>query len=151
MELLAFLSYLAMAILISVNSQGLRSPDRRKTAFSYFQRNRLDIILLQETHWTVDTEMQIKREWDGEVIFNHGTNTARGVATLINPRLGYNVRQTRGDNEGRILNIVLDLDGHILNIINIYAPQTDSARQVFFSGLDELISEEHEEYYRWRL
>ena len=78
MELPAIICYFAMAVLISLNSQGLRSPDRRKTAFSYFLRHRLDIILLQETHWTVDMEMQIQREWNGEVIFNHGTNTARG-------------------------------------------------------------------------
>lgn len=53
MELHIFLFHLIMAVLISVNSQGLRSPDRRKSAFSYFLRHRLDIILLQETHWTV--------------------------------------------------------------------------------------------------
>ena len=129
------------AVLISVNSQGLRSPDRRKAAFSYFVRHRLDIILLQETHWTVDMEMQIKREWNGGVIFNHGTNNARGVAILIHSRLDYTVTQTRGDNEGRVLNILLDLDGHVLNIINIYAPQTDSARQTFFSSLVQFISD----------
>ena len=130
-----------MAVLISVNSQGLRSPDRRKSAFSYFLRHRLDIILLQETHWTVDMEMQIKREWNRGVIFNHRTNNARGVAILINSRLDYTVTQTRSDNEGRVLNIMLNLDGHALNIVNIYAPHTDSARQMFFASLDKFISE----------
>ena len=142
MELHAFLCYFAMAVLISLNSQGLRSPDRRKTAFSYFLRHRADIILLQETHWTDDIEMQIQREWDGEIIFNHGTNTARGVAILFHSRLDYTVKQTRSDNDGRILNVVLELDGRTLNIINIYAPQTDSERRTFFSCLDRFISEE---------
>ena len=76
-------------------------------------------------------DMQIKRERNGDVIFNHGTNNARGVAILIHLRLDYTVTQIRGDNEGRVLNILLNLDGHVLNIINIYAPQTDSARQTF--------------------
>ena len=128
MELYTILFHLTMATLISVNSQGLRSPDRRKTAFSYFLRHRFDIILLQETHWTVDMEMQIKREWNGNVFFNNGTHNARGVAILIHSRLDYTVSQTGGDNEGRVLNILLSLDGHVLNIINVYAPQTDSAR-----------------------
>ena len=52
----------------------------------------------------------------------------------------YTVTQTRGDNEGRVLNILLDLDGHVLNITNIYAPQTDSDRQTFFSSLVKFIS-----------
>lgn len=89
---------LVMSIFASLNTQGLRCPDRRKTVFSFFQRNRLDIILLQETHWSVEMEMQIKSEWDGDIIFNHGTNTARGVAILIHSRLGCSVMQTRSDN-----------------------------------------------------
>ena len=144
MELHAFVFYFTMAVLLSVNSQGLRSPDRRKTAFSYFLRHRPDVILLQETHWTDELEMQIQREWDGEVVFNHGTNTARGVAILLHSRLECSVKQKRSDNEGRILNIVLELDGRTLNIINIYAPQTDSERRIFFSGLDNFISEDFE-------
>ena len=142
MELYAFLYYFTMAVLLSVNSQGLRSPDRRKSAFSYFLRCRPDIILLQETHWTDDIEMQIQREWDGEIIVNHGTNTARGVAILLHSRLECSVKQKRCDNEGRILNIVLELENHTLNIINIYAPQTDSERRAFFSGLCNFISED---------
>jgi len=86
--------------------------------------------------------MQIQREWDGEIIFNHGTNTARGFPILLHSRLECSVKQKRSDNEGRILNIVLDLDGHTLNIINIYAPQTDSERRTFSSGLDDFLSEE---------
>ena len=142
MELLAFLCYLVMAVLTSLNSQGLHSPDRQKTAFSYFLRHRPDIILLQETHWTDDIEMQIQREWDGEIIFNHGTNTARGVAILLHSQLECSVKQKGSDNEGRILNIVLELESHTLNIINIYVPQTDSERRTFFSGLDNFISED---------
>lgn len=140
MELHAFLYYFTMAVLLSVNSQGLRSPDRRKIAFSYFLRHKPDIILLQETHWTDDIEMQIQREWDGEIIFNHGTNTARGVAILLHSRLECAVKQKRSDNEGRILNIELELESHTINIINIYAPQTDSERRTFFSGLGNFIS-----------
>ena len=141
MELHTLLFHLVMAVLVSINSQGLRSPDRRKTAFSNFLRHRLGIILLQETHWTFDMEVQIKGEWNGDVIFNRGANNARGVAILIHSRLDYTVTQTRSDNEGRVLNILLNLDGHVLNIITIYAPQTGSTRQTFFSNLDKFISE----------
>jgi len=89
--------------------------------------------------------MQIQREWDGEIIFNHGTNTARGVAILLHSRLECSVKQKPSDNEGRILNIVLQLDGHALNVNNIYTPQTDSERRIFFSGLDNFISEDFDD------
>ena len=38
------------------------------------------------------------------------TNSARGVAVLISSRLEYNVKETRSGNEGRVLNVLLDLD-----------------------------------------
>jgi len=51
------------------------------------------------------------------------------------------VTPTRGDNERRILNISLNLDRHVLNIINIYVPQMDSAHQTFLFSLVKFISE----------
>lgn len=141
---LLLLFFLVMTTLASINTQGLRTPDRWRTAFSFFQRNRCDIVLLQETHWTVELEMQIKRDWDGVIIFNHGTNLARGVAILIHPHLEHNIRHTRRDDSGRILNILLDFEDHTLNIINTYAPSTDIERRHFFSTLEQFISRDHE-------
>ena len=86
-----------MTTLASINTQGLRAPDRWRTAFSFFQLNRCDIVLLQGTHWTVELGMQIKRDWDGVIIFNHGTNLARGVAILIHSHLEHNIRHTQRD------------------------------------------------------
>lgn len=63
---------LLMTILPGVNCKGLRCPDKRKMAFSFFKRNTFDIIFLQETHWTVDLDMQIKREWEGELFLTMG-------------------------------------------------------------------------------
>ena len=120
---------LVMKFILTVNSQGLRSPDRRKMAFSYFLRNRLDIILLQETHWTIDMEMEIKREWIGDVFFNHGTNNARGVAILIHSRLECTVSQIRSDNE---------VSGHFAPWS--FRPQSLRPNQMSFSPMIEVTS-----------
>ena len=78
-----FFLILFMTILASVNCNGLRCSDKRKLAFSLFKRNRFDIIFLQETHWSSDLDMQIKREWEGDAFLAHGTHSARDVAILI--------------------------------------------------------------------
>ena len=78
-----FFLILLMTILASLNGNGLRCPEKQKLAFSFFKRNRFDIIFLQETHWSIDLDMQIKREWEGDAFFAHGKNSARGVAILI--------------------------------------------------------------------
>ena len=94
---------LVMTTFITINAQGLRSDDRRHNAFAYFRRNRLDIILIQETHWTSELETKIKSEWNGDVFFSNGTNNSRGVAVLISSRLDYNVIRFGSDNEGRVI------------------------------------------------
>ena len=135
---------LLMTILASINCNGLRCPDKRKMAFSFFKRKRFDIIFLQETHWTVDLDMQIKREWEGDAFFAHGTNSSRGVAILIASRLDYNEKQIRRDNEGRVLNMLLEIDDRTLNLINVYSPSKDSQRRAFFSDLNRFLSDSND-------
>ena len=128
-------------ILVSLNAQGLRSSDRREVTFQFFNRKKFDIICLQETHWTSDLEMTIKRQWKGDSYFAHGTANARGVsAVLIHPRLHHIVKQVRSDNEGCIVSILLDIDDHILNIVNVYAPNKDCELGVFFTDLNRFLT-----------
>lgn len=63
---------------------------------------------------------------------------------MISSRLDFNVIRLSNDNDGRVLNIILDLEERTLNILNIYAPNTDNERRVFFSNLDDFISEEYD-------
>ena len=119
---------LLMSILASVNCNGLRCADIRKLAFSFFKRNIFDIIFLQETHWYVE----LGREWEGDAFFAHGTNSSQGVAILITSCLGYNKKKNRSDNEGRVLNMILEVEDRTLNLINFYAPSKDSLRRAFF-------------------
>ncbi|EDO26431.1 predicted protein, partial [Nematostella vectensis] len=129
-----------MPSLVSINSHGLRSQDRRATTFSSLRRNRYDIILLQETHWTDEIQDDILREWNGDIYFSNGTNSARGVAILLNPRLDYNLTQTKHDTTGRVINITIELEDQTLCITNIYAPRTDTERKQFYLNLDPYLA-----------
>ena len=96
-----------MTIVANINCQGLRSADRRKTAFSFFTRGRFGIILLQETHWTADMKIELQRDWQDHVSCTDGTNSARGAAILKRSRLDYSVKETKRDSGGRVLNLVI--------------------------------------------
>ena len=52
--------------------------------------------------------------------FAHGTNSSQGVAILITSCLGYNKRQIRSDNDGRVLNMILEVEDRTLNLINAH-------------------------------
>ena len=130
-----------MCSITSINALGLRSPDRRQTAFNHFTRNKYDIILIQETHWTPDLNDTIKNEWHGNTFFSHGTSNARGVAILLNSNLRHTVTHTQQDQHGRIIKITVTIDNQRLT--HIYAPSTDTDRRSFFLSLDLYLSTTH--------
>ncbi len=80
--------------LLSLNVNGLRSADKRRTLFSLLHRDRWDVVLLQETHHTDDAEAQawtqegphgLRPNWSGPSFWCHGSPTSRGVAILLRP------------------------------------------------------------------
>jgi hypothetical protein len=42
-----------------------------------------------------------------------------------------------------VINALIEIDDHEINIVNIYAPRTDTERKTFYSELDKFISTEH--------
>ena len=139
-NLLLFLLFITMCRLASVNAQGLRSLDRRQATFRSFQRHKYDIIFLQETHWTADLYSTIKRDWNGDIFCNNGTDSSRSVAILVSPHFNYAHINTSQDSSGRILAVTIQFDDNYLHLVNLYAPNSDSERRQFFSTLDPYLS-----------
>ena len=136
----SFLLLLIMCSLVSLNTQRLRSPDRRKAAVHFLKLHKYDIIFLQETHWTTDLQDAIKRDWTGDIYFNNGTANSCGVAILINPRFNYTHIHTSQDSSARVLTLTIKIDDHYLHLVNIYAPNSDTDRRQFFSLLEPFFS-----------
>ena len=134
--LCSLLLLLIKCSLVSLNTQSLRSPDCRKSAFNFLRIHKYDIIFLQETHWTTDLQDAIQREWTGDIYFNNGTANSCGVAILFNARFNYTHTNTSQDSSGRVLAITIKLDDHYLQLVNLYAPNSDTDRLKFFSSLE---------------
>lgn len=69
--------------LVSLNVRGLNNVNKRKAVFRWLQKSKYDVILLQETHTTLDVESVWRSDWKGPVFFSHGTSNSRGCAILI--------------------------------------------------------------------
>lgn len=138
-----FILFLAMCSLISINTQGLRSDDRRQLAFNFLSRNRFEIIMLQETHWTEDMHRKIQQEWKGKILFNDGSASAHGVAILFHEKLDLDIKHSSRDNSGRTLTTTFTMENTDLNLINIYAPNTDTERHLFYSDLEKFLAPEN--------
>lgn len=91
-----------------------------------------------------ELEIKIKSEWNGDVFFSNGINNFRGVVVLISLCFDYDVICVRSDNEGCVMNIILDFEECILNIVNIYVLNIDNEWRIFFLNLDGFIFEEYD-------
>ena len=59
--------------LLSLNVRGIGEYTKRKKIFKFLYDKNVDIIYLQETHSTVDTEVLLKHQIKGNVYFSHNS------------------------------------------------------------------------------
>ena len=113
---------LTMLNLITLNIQGINDPTKRKFAFDFLLKRKIDIIALQEVHSTLPSSQEWSKEWPGLSYWNSFTCFSAGVAILFNPNLDVSVMDIDKDNQGRRLALTVDIDTKKFRIMNIYAP-----------------------------
>ena len=109
----------------SFNVNGLGDKVKRGEVFKWLNNKNDDIILLQETHSTPDSEQVWERDWGhGKIVFNHGSSNATGVAFLIkNKSLEIKCHKVIVPGRASILEFMYG--GCVLSVVNIYAPNND--------------------------
>ena len=114
---------------MSYNARGLNDPTKRREVFHWLKTKQAHIIFLQETHSTKETESLWFADWDGEIIFSHGTSQARGTAILFSRNTPKSLSQSLIDKNGRYIVLDMDINGLKLTLCNtcIYAPNNDDS------------------------
>ena len=71
--------------ILSLNVKGLRNNIKRNKIYHWIKENNgsNSIIFLQESHSDRKSEKLWKSQWNGEILFSHGTTHSCGVMTLI--------------------------------------------------------------------
>ena len=111
--------------LCTFNCRGLGEGRKRRMVLSWLQRYHSGIIFLQETHSTVSSEGCWVKNWNGQIYFNHGTSSARGVVTLITKDVDIIINNIVKDDGGRFILLDSTFEGQSLILANIYAPTKD--------------------------
>ena len=104
--------------------RGLGNFNKRKEVFSFF-RHKSDILCLQEVHVMKEGQNIFQNQWGGEAIWSIGTASGRGVGILLRKNFRGIVKQIEKDTFGRYIILQLDLDGQLIVICNLYAPNSD--------------------------
>ncbi len=110
--------------LASFNVYSLSQVVKRKAMFEKLKKLNC-ISLLQETHSTNENEKRWKNEWEGNIIFSHGTSNIRGTAILIPKNTEYQISDKYIDTEGRLIILKLKIEQNHFVIANMYAPTRD--------------------------
>ncbi len=87
---------------LSFNVNGLGQEVKRKSILENLKKLNC-ISFLQKTFPQKINENKWKKEWEGEIIFNHGTSNSEGVTILFPKNLDFELCEKRTDCDGRLL------------------------------------------------
>ena len=130
--------------MLSLNARGIRSPVKKQALLIWLQKQKVDIIFLQETYSTKKVENNWKRQWKGPMFFAHGSNHSCGVLVLVRDCLEFEMKSIitddKTDNDRYILlNAKVQGSDYILG--NIYAPNKIKEQCNFFVELQQKLDD----------
>ncbi|CAM5160671.1 unnamed protein product, partial [Natator depressus] len=112
---------------------------RRSQVLSYLREGGYSVVFLQETHTDPTAEDRWRLEWGDGVYFSHCTTWQAGVATLFSPALRPEVLGVTEVVPGHLLHLRVRLEGLVVNLVNIYAPQVSSQRPQFYQQVSDFL------------
>ena len=124
---------------MSLNARGIRDLQKRKSIFTWIEKQKADITFLQETCSTPEILTDWKFQWRGEMIYSHGSNHSRGVLVLINEQLQFELKNTVIDDNGRYILLEMTIQDSPFLLLNLYAPTKLNEQVAFFEEILSII------------
>ena len=127
--------------IISVNTRGLNSKEKRDKFYRWIIDTKLDVILIQETHFVEKYALQYECGWNGLSLHCFSDSSfSRGVSILFRKGLDINIISIHKTKDGRKLLVNLNIGDSTYSFINVYAPNQEGSRIEFFKGMRRFIS-----------
>ena len=123
---------------LSINARGLGNPLNSNLLFDLIEKSNCDLCFVQETLVSSDENIKsLSRQWLGRSFWSPVTGKQGGVVILISPKCSDEVVSWKKDSNGRIVSILIRIDGVDLNFVNICAPTNLTDLKSFFESLHE--------------
>ena len=127
--------------IVSLNARGVRDFYKRKSIFTWIEKQKADIVFLQETYSTPEVVNEWKFQYRGQMFHSHGSNHSRGVLVLINENLQFEVKNLKEDIHGRFVAIEALIQESPFLLLNLYAPIKCSEQCNFFDTISSILEE----------
>ena len=109
--------------------------------FEWSKQQKANVLFLQETHLTPDLLYNFEQQFKGTAVHSLGTSSSKGVAILIHSSVCHKVLNTYCNAYGRLIIVNVVIDTVTYTMVNIYAPNNQTDRNIFFKQLLENITE----------
>lgn len=119
----------------SINIHGGRDKHKRALVSEIVSQNKIDVLFLQETHSDQADEVDWGLWWEGPHVLSHGTSVSAGVAILCRATANAVMLSVSEVVKGRLLIVRAEMNGSVLCIVNIYAPNQGSDRVGLFTKI----------------
>ena len=117
----------------TLNINGMKERIKQSQLKHTLNSHNFDILFLQETHIdSMSLANSLKTQFNCDCYWSIGSNRSAGVGTLIFPSLNFKVEKFELDIEGRFLFVDLLIDSIPYRLMNIYAPNNEKDRKIFF-------------------
>lgn len=87
--------------IISLNVNGLNNVVKRKKILLQMERDKGDVVFLQEMHLRRQEHEKLKRTNNSQVYYSSCSSARRGVAIIIKSHVGFGKENCSIDREGR--------------------------------------------------
>ena len=85
------------------------------------------------------SQSTLTREWNGPSYWSPAIGRRGGVAILCSPCQSDNISVWQKDAGGRLVSLLLSINGMQINLVNIYTPTYPTERKNFFQSLDPFL------------
>ena len=119
----------------SLNVRGINDSVKRTSVFRWLRKNKFDVVFLQETYCSEKNENTWKNEWNGNIVYAHGSNHSKGTMILFKSGFDCKIIQQKCDSNGRFIILEIEVEGNVFILVNIYAPNKETEKRSFFKDV----------------
>lgn len=120
---------------VSWNVRGLGAVQKRHRIHAYLLRRKAQIVFFQESHLTDSETQKTRKKWRGKLYSAY----SRGATIWIRHGVPFELLEQRRDDQGRYLLLKGNLDGTLIILGNIYAPNSD--QDLFYTRVGTALAE----------
>uniref|UniRef100_A0A670ITC9 exodeoxyribonuclease III n=1 Tax=Podarcis muralis TaxID=64176 RepID=A0A670ITC9_PODMU len=123
--------------LLTWNVNGLNEKSKRNKIEKVLRNKKCDVICCQETHVAKKHKHILVNKKLGVEFINSEVNKKRGLVIYVKEKL--EPKLIYKDEEGRILGVQITHQGERINVVSIYAPNTNQTE--FYRKLEQVLLE----------